>query len=157
MSTTTFLTKEAFLNDWQGHRNLTRKTIEKFPEKDLFEFSIGGMRTFSQLIKELLSIGLPGLEDIVKDQQTKYNEKLPLDTKAALLAEWDRQTPLISSYFNQISAERLQESFNLFGEYNFPINENIVYFLDNEIHHRAQGFVYLRALGIEPPMFWDRY
>ena len=31
-----------------------------------------------------------------------------------------------------------------------------IYFIDNEIHHRAQGFVYLRALGIEPPFFWDR-
>ncbi|MGB4400232.1 MAG: DinB family protein [Daejeonella sp.] len=26
---------------------------------------------------------------------------------------------------------------------------------DNETHHRAQAYVYLRALGIEPPAFWD--
>ena len=31
------------------------------------------------------------------------------------------------------------------------------YFVDNEIHHRGQGYVYLRALGIEPPAFWDRH
>ncbi|MGZ5248500.1 MAG: DinB family protein [Flavitalea sp.] len=30
------------------------------------------------------------------------------------------------------------------------------YFIDNEIHHRGQGYVYLRSLGIEPPFFWDR-
>jgi uncharacterized damage-inducible protein DinB len=28
--------------------------------------------------------------------------------------------------------------------------------IDNEIHHRGQGYVYLRALGIEPPGFYDR-
>ncbi|MFD1166801.1 DinB family protein [Sphingobacterium daejeonense] len=157
MSTAAFLTKEQFLNNWQGHRTLTRKTIEKFPEKELFEFSIGGMRTFSDLIKELLSIGLPGLEDIVNNNISKYNHNLPFNTKEALLAEWDRQTPLISEYFNKISEDRMKEDFNLFGEFNFPINQNMVYFLDNEIHHRAQGYVYLRSLGIEPPMFWDRY
>ena len=26
-----------------------------------------------------------------------------------------------------------------------------LYVIDNEIHHRGQGYVYLRALGIEPP------
>jgi uncharacterized damage-inducible protein DinB len=24
------------------------------------------------------------------------------------------------------------------------------------VHHRGQGYVYLRALGIEPPPFWER-
>jgi uncharacterized damage-inducible protein DinB len=28
--------------------------------------------------------------------------------------------------------------------------------IDNEIHHRGQGYVYLRALGIEPPPFCER-
>ena len=28
--------------------------------------------------------------------------------------------------------------------------------IDNETHHRGQGYVYLRALGIEPPQFWER-
>ncbi|MGO3807708.1 MAG: DinB family protein [Sphingobacterium sp.] len=32
-----------------------------------------------------------------------------------------------------------------------------MYFVDNEIHHRGQGFVYLRSLGIEPPHFWERF
>ncbi|MFD1732208.1 DinB family protein [Deinococcus malanensis] len=28
--------------------------------------------------------------------------------------------------------------------------------MENEIHHRGQGFVYLRLLGIEPPAFYER-
>jgi uncharacterized damage-inducible protein DinB len=52
--------------------------------------------------------------------------------------------------------EDFGKNFNLFGQYEFPIIENIFYFIDNEIHHRGQGYVYLRALGIEPPFFWTR-
>ena len=32
----------------------------------------------------------------------------------------------------------------------------VSHWIDNEIHHRGQAYVYLRALGIEPPHFWER-
>ena len=78
-------------------------------------------------------------------------------TKEELLKKWDEQTDVINHYFNLISEERFQETFNLFGEYEFPVYQNILYFVDNEVHHRGQGYVYLRALGIEPPFFWERF
>jgi uncharacterized damage-inducible protein DinB len=34
--------------------------------------------------------------------------------------------------------------------------DRLLYMVDNEIHHRAQGYVYLRLLGIEPPAFYER-
>lgn len=151
------LTNEELLIHWQGHRALTRRVIEAFPEKELFEFSIGGMRTFADLAKELLSIAVPGLEGIVNSSTEAYNHNLPLTTKAELLAAWDDATPKINELFMQISEDRFKEEFNLFGEYKFPVIQNILYFIDNEIHHRGQGYVYLRSLNIEPPFFWDRY
>lgn len=151
------LTNEELLNHWQGHRTLTRKTIEAFPEKELFEFSIGGMRTFADLVKELLSIAVPALEGIVNNSTEGYNHNLPLNTKADLLKAWDEATPKINDLFMQISEDRFKEDFNLFGEYKFPVIQNIQYFVDNEVHHRGQGYVYLRSLNIEPPFFWDRY
>ena len=42
-------TANDLLKNWQGHRRLTRRVIEAFPEDKLFEFSIGGMRPFSEL------------------------------------------------------------------------------------------------------------
>ncbi|WP_140938987.1 DinB family protein [Sphingobacterium lumbrici] len=153
---TAIISKEELLSHWQGHRTLTRKTIEKFPEQELFSFSIGGMRTFAELVKELLSIAGPGLEGIVNNSTDHYNHNLPLNTKDELLAKWDLETPRINELYRQIPEERFHENFNLFGEYEFPIIQNIQYFIDNEIHHRAQGYVYLRALNIEPPFFWDR-
>lgn len=157
MNSNLIFSKEDILIHWLGHRTLTRKTIEKFPESELFTFSIGGMRTFADLAKELLSIAEPGLRGIVNNVQEPYNHNLPLNTKAELLAAWDAATVQINVLYAQISEARFHETFNLFGEYAFPVKDNILYFIDNEVHHRAQGFVYLRALGIEPPFFWDRF
>lgn len=158
MTTSLIITKAELLKHWQGHRALTRRVIEAFPEKELFEFSIAGMRPFGDLAKELLSIALPGLQGIVSRADDGYTEDGlgAITTKGALLAKWDEDTPQINALFNQIPEADFHEMFNLFGQFNFPIIENILYFIDNEIHHRGQGYVYLRALGIQPPFFWER-
>ncbi len=158
MSTTAqVISKENLVKHWQGHRNLTRRVIEAFPEKEFFEFSVGGMRPFAELTTELLSIAAPALKGIVKREVKPYEESLgELTTKAQFLQKWDEATQEINHYWEQIPVEDFSKTFNLFGQYEFPIIENILYFIDNEIHHRGQGYVYLRALGIEPPFFWER-
>ena len=153
-----FINSSQLLEHWQGHRNLTRRVIEMFPEKELFEFSIGGMRTFAELAVELLCIAGPALKGIVEQQAEPFSvEAFQPKTKEDILAKWDSETEVINHYFNLISEDRFQETFNLFGQYEFPVYQNIVYFVDNEVHHRGQGFVYLRALGIDPPFFWERF
>lgn len=157
-NTKQFITSEQLLEHWQGHRNLTRRVIEMFPEKELFEFSIGGMRPFAKLAVELISIGGPALRGIVNKQEEAFDEEaFNPKTKEDILKKWDEETQVINKYFNEISEERFQETFNLFGQYEFPVYQNILYFVDNEVHHRGQGFTYLRALGIEPPFFWERF
>jgi len=157
MSTSQILSKTELLNHWQGHRRLTRRVIEAFPEKELFSFSVGEMRPFAELAAELLSIAVPGLQGIVDRTETTYSEgSNEITTKEELLRRWDADTPRIDALFNQIPEEDFHVTFNLFGQFNFPIIDNILYFIDNEIHHRGQGYVYLRALGIQPPYFWER-
>lgn len=161
METTTaseqIISAAELLKHWQGHRSLTRRVIEAFPEKELFEFSIGGMRPFAKIVKELLAITGPGMEEIATGITGEYRDDLPdLTTKEHLLRKWDETTEIIDRYWPQLPAERFRETVNLFGHYNFPVIVNIQYIVDNEIHHRGQGYVYLRALGIEPPAFWER-
>ena len=55
----TFITPEALLAHWQGHRRLTRRVIDAFPDDKLFTFSVGPMRPFGSLALEMLSIALP--------------------------------------------------------------------------------------------------
>jgi len=152
------ITSEDLLKHWQGHRALTRRIIEVFPEKDFFEFSIGGMRTFAKLVDELLAIAVPGLKGIVNKEIKAFTEEESekLIFKAQYLEKWDEATAEINQYWEKLSVEDFSENFNLFGQYEFPVIQNILYFIDNEVHHRGQAYVYLRALGIEPPFFWER-
>ncbi|MCW8310291.1 MULTISPECIES: DinB family protein [Sphingobacterium] len=153
---TEIISKNTLLEHWLGHRNLTRQTIDRFPEEELFNFKVEGMRPFAAMVKELLGIAVPGLQEIVDNKSGELDENLNYSTKAQLLQAWDEATPQISELFGKIPEERFAEEFNLFGQYKSPIIHSILYFIDNEIHHRGQGYVYLRLLGIEPPFFWER-
>lgn len=114
------------------------------------------MRPFADLVKEFLSIAVPGLKEIVTGESNPFTEREDLKSKAELLKAWDESTEKINQYWSQISSEKFREMNNLFGQYNYPVIDSILYFIDNEIHHRGQGSVYLCALGIQPPFFWER-
>lgn len=156
----TVISSEAMLAHWQGHRRLTRRTIEAFPEDKLFTYSIGGMRPFSVLVKEMMDIASPGINGIVSRKWTvlaDHNEEgAGPATKAAILQRWDEITEEINQLWQEIPAGRFAEIDMAFGLYENTIYDTLLYFIDNEIHHRAQGYVYLRSLGIEPPAFYDR-
>lgn len=152
---------DALLEHWQGHRKLTRRTIEAFPEEAFYQFSIGGMRPFAQLTMEIVGLSAPGIRGITYGDWT-FSEPV-LDhstpappTKAQVLDLWDLVTEYINTLWPQIPVERFSESEAAFGMYENTILNTLLYLIDNEIHHRAQGYVYLRALGIEPPAFWER-
>ncbi len=150
------LNQSDLLKHWKGHRMLTRKLIEAFPEQELFTYSVGGMRPFAGMVMELIAIGGPGVQEIVTGQTEELNEHLAITTKDQLLQKWDESSELIQTYFPQIPAENFGNAVTTFGKYKGTVWSSIFYFIDNEIHHRGQGYVYLRALGIEPPYFWDR-
>lgn len=144
------------LKMWQGNRKLTRRVIDAFPEKELFEFSVGGMRPFAELTKELLAIAVPGLTEITGGDTAPLKEDLDVHSKAELLKLWDEATEGIDVLWARITPGRFGESIQLFGQYEGTVIDSILYFIENEIHHRGQGYVYLRALGIQPPFFWER-
>jgi uncharacterized damage-inducible protein DinB len=151
------ISHEALLKHWQGHRSLTRRVIDAFPEQDLFNHSIGGMRTFAKMVMELLAIGGPGLREIATGETRVLNEHFDsITTKAALLELWDQETEVINEFWEKIPAERFDDEVMTFGQYKGTVCSSILYFIDNEIHHRGEGYVYLRSLGITPPFFWER-
>ena len=149
--------KEQLLAHWQGHRNLTRKLIETFPEKDFFEFSIGGMRTMAEMAMELIAIAGPGLQELIEPGSADFKESFEhQNKKESILKKWDEQTPMINELWEKLPKESFENEHTVFGEYKGTGLSHIFYYIDNEIHHRAQGYVYLRALGIQPPFFWER-
>ncbi len=158
VSTANIVQQSYLLQHWLGHRKLTRKLIEVFPEKEFFEFSIGGMRPFAKLVEEMLAIAVPGLRQIVTGNPEEFKEHFDHNnSKDSMLALWDQATTDIEKYWPLIPAERFNEEVVTFGLYPGTVLSSILYFIDNEIHHRGQAYVYLRALGVEPPKFWERY
>ncbi len=89
-SKSTFLTPTEILTHWQGHRALTRKMLEAFPDDKLFSYSLGGMRTFGELGNEFLGMILPTVRGITTGEWEKFEFAKPT-TKQELLAEWDKQ------------------------------------------------------------------
>ncbi len=150
------ITPEALLRHWQGHRGLTRRVIDAFPDDKLFTFAVGGMRPFGELTKEFLNMSVPTLAGVVTGEWKAAEAVESLDTKAALLERWDRDTDEINRLWPTIPPGRFQETDRAFGQWEGPCHSLLGYVIDNEIHHRGQGYVYLRALGIEPPAFYDR-
>ena len=157
------LPMSAILEHWQGHRRVTRRVIEAFPEEVFRSYSIGGMRPFSELTLEMINMAEPGIKGIVTGDwgtphdQADHSASTPIiHDKAYILHRWDEITELINKLWEQIPEGRLEETETAFGLYHQPIYSTLLYFIDNEIHHRGQGYVYLRSLGIEPPAFWDR-
>jgi uncharacterized damage-inducible protein DinB len=153
---TPFITSKALLDHWQGHRRVTRRVIEAFPEDQLFTFSLGGMRSFGALALEMLTMAAPMVRGVVTGQ---WDTSASRDARprAEILRLWDASTEDINALWPQIPPARFQETIKAFGQYDGVVHDLLLYVIDNEIHHRGQGYVYLRALGIEPPAFYDRH
>ena len=152
---------DMFYAHWAGHRRLTRRVIEAFPEDKLFTFTAAPpMRAFGEIMNEVVGMVAPTLTGLATgkwegDFTPLKGPERPAD-KATLLAAWDATTAVIEEIGPRIAPGRYAQVESAFGLPAQPNIDLIWYLLDNEIHHRAQGYVYLRALGIEPPAFYER-
>lgn len=149
------ITQQQLLDHWQGHRRLTRRVIEAFPDDQLFHFSVGGMRPFGTLATEMLGMTVPMVRGAVTGEWAEYTEE-KATSKAEILELWDASTKELESFWSRIPPELFQTTVTAFGQYTGKLYDLLLYTIDNEIHHRGQGYVYLRALGIEPPFFYVR-
>jgi uncharacterized damage-inducible protein DinB len=151
------LNSQALLDHWQGHRRLTRRVIEAFPEDKLFSFAVGPMRPFSEMVKEFLKMTEPIAHGVATGEWKPFSADLDsVRTKAELLRLWDEATEKLNAIWPAIPAHRFAAVDKAFGQWEGSGINTILYGIDNEIHHRGQGYVYLRALEIEPPPFWER-
>lgn len=150
-----FITPGALLSHWQGHRRVTRRVIDAFPDDKLFTFSIGGMRPFGALAMEMIMMAAPMVKGAISGEWNASMDRSPRP-KQEVLRLWDESTEELNALWPQIPPQRFGEKLTAFGQFEDVLHNLILYVIDNEIHHRGQGYVYLRALGIEPPPFYDR-
>lgn len=143
----------------EGNRRLTLRVIEAFPEKELFEYAPAEpLRPFAAMVKEVLGMEDAYARGAATGEWTYAPKWDGINSKADLLAaceevrnetraHWDRVTPA------RLAAEEKDGFWGDFPQSNF---DRFQYALENEIHHRGQGYIYLRLLGIEPPAFYER-
>ena len=79
-----------------------------------------------------------------------------LFARARQLVTWHYQWIVVNQFLPAIPPGRFQDTMKAFGQFEGTVHDLVLYAIDNEIHHRGQGYVYLRALGIEPPPFYER-
>lgn len=156
MSAAPMLDAEQFLAHYQGHRRLTRRVIAAFPADQFGTFAVGGMRPFGVLVRELLAMGGPIIEAFATDQWGPWDDDPSPMPQADALAAWDAATGVIDRHWPALVGKGFAREIVIYGQWPGTVGSHLLYLLDNEIHHRAQGTVYLRALGVEPPAFWER-
>ncbi len=132
------LTADTLLKNWQGHRWLTRRTIEAFPEDKLFQFSVGGMRPFAEMALEFIHMAVPIVDGVATGKWEEFKGAKP-GTKAGLLRVWDAQTVELDKKFKKIPEHRFSEVDKAFGKWEGSGLATIQYAIDNEIHHRGQS------------------
>ena len=152
-STIGVFTADEMLQHWRGHRALTRCTIERFPDEHLFTFTPGApLRSFGEMMLETIRMVEPSLNGIETGEwDFRQLDTSGVQNKADLLRLWDEANERIEERWPHLTREALRGVVPP-----LPHLTALPYLVDNEIHHRAQGFVYLRLLGVEPPAFFER-
>lgn len=144
----------------EGNRSLTLRTIEAFSEEKLFRYSPAEpLRPFAEMVKELLHLELAFVRGIATGEWVLEEPYQVVQAKEELLRACVAVREQTRAYWPSITTERLLivEADPFFGAGEQVLFARLFYALENEIHHRAQGYIYLRMLGTEPPFFWERY
>lgn len=154
------LTPPRLLESLEGNRRLTLRTIESFPAEALFAYTpTEPLRPFAEMVKEILGLETALVRGVATAQWVFEPEAFTaVKSKQELLVACEAVRRQTLGYWPQVTAERLAavEPDPFFGGGEQRLFDRLFYALENEIHHRAQGYTYLRLLGIEPPPFWER-
>ncbi|MFC7371952.1 DinB family protein [Fictibacillus iocasae] len=152
------LTKDAFFEVLEGNRRLTIRIVEAFPEDSLFGYSPHPqLRPFAEMVKEIVNMEHGYMSGVALDVWEYKDVFEGISTKEELIRTCDEVRAHTSKMWNEMPEERLEVVMKdpFFGEAQSHF-ARLQYGLENEIHHRGQGYTYLRLLGIEPPAFYER-
>src|SRR6266852_744936 len=117
-----FITPKALLEHWLGHRRLTRRVIDAFPDDRLFSFAIGSMRPFGALAMEMIGMAAPMVRGVVT---AAWDQSVSRDArpKAEILRLWDDSTEEIDALWPRIPPDRFQETIRAFGQYDGIVHD----------------------------------
>lgn len=153
--------KEWFFDLWEDNRRLTNKVAKTLVETDAIDkVVVHGMRPFRELLLEIFTVEKWNISGLAYDKWDFITPPESLRTgpiEAVLDFGNDIRIETRKSWekipFESLT--KLRPSPNPFVPAGNAIGW-LTYALENEIHHRGQGYVYLRLLGQDPPAFYIR-
>ncbi len=152
--------KAELLEQWNGHRNLTLWVARAFPPDKLCTYApVGPLRTFGAMLDEIARIEQAYMRGLAEDRWSYDPQDPPAPADAAAAVAFVEEAHAYTrSVWDRLPADMLlaprKDPF-FFGDAKRPYDW-LVYCVENEIHHRGQGYIYLRELGVEPPPFYVR-
>ncbi|OPG15304.1 hypothetical protein B2M26_12630 [Ferroacidibacillus organovorans] len=153
--------KSWFLDVWEENRRLTNFVVRDLDAAEAMDKQpVNGMRPFREMLFEIWGIENAYLRGLALDQW-KW-EGIPDELRTApiqeALAYGQHVREQTRKLWPSISMESLtiMRSEPFWGGPDGTAMSWLTYALENEIHHRGQGYVYLRLLGKEPPAFFVR-
>ncbi|MFJ7754582.1 DinB family protein [Peribacillus muralis] len=152
------LKKDGLLEILEGNRRLTMRVVEAFPEEELFHYATADkLRPFAEMIKEIMNIESAYIRGIALHVWDFQDSFAAISTKEDLISACVAIREDTRKLWQEVTEETLEviEKDPFFGPLQSHFSR-LQYGLENEIHHRGQGYIYLRTLGIEPPEFFVR-
>lgn len=151
--------KDLLFADLEQEWKLTRKVLERMPEKDFAWKPHERSMSLGQLAAHVANI--VHWQDMTLSRDEIDLAKLPPDrhipaTNAELLAIFDRNVAAARAAFEKLDDSKLDDTWTLrMGDRVFiALPRRAVYrtvCLSHMIHHRAQLLIYMRMLGIPVP------
>lgn len=142
----------------EENRRLTVRTLQAFPEQELFSYAAPSMRTAAELFKEIIELQRAFVRGIATGEWVYGDTTNAVATKTGLLEAFAALRSQTVAWWEKITADRLLAvEDDGFGFWAPRANlTRLIYALENENHHRGQVYVYLRQLGVEPPVYYER-
>jgi uncharacterized damage-inducible protein DinB len=109
------------------------------------------------MVKEILNIEKAYMKGIALDEWEYKDAFENVSTKEDLVRKCNEIREETRKLWAEMDEDRLSIVIKdpFFGGESSHFSR-LQYGLENEIHHRGQGYTYLRMLGIEPPAFYER-
>lgn len=114
------------------------------------------MRPFAELMSEILNVEDSVMRGLATGEWKWEPAHTGLASKSDLQRAFRELRSRTEATYRDLTPEKLRRvETDAWGVQSTNL-ERLFYVIDNEIHHRAQGYVYLRRLGLEPPAFYER-
>ena len=143
---------------WEKVRGRTRRVVDLIPPERLEWTWQPGKFTLGDLVRHLAAIERFMYAENARRRPSLYagHGRELADGWDAVRAFFDARHAESMEIFRGLSDADLERRCETPGGASIPVHKWLRLMVEHEIHHRGQGYVYLRSLGIEPPHFWER-